>query len=314
MLRLLRPTSVPSAVAVGLPATFALAVRLPATSSRSFSSTPPPRRRPTSSLPDFSWRTPYNGNPRPTVEVINDADDADAVLETITSKRLSIDAEPGKLLHATRAAHRAVDVAARPTFMTSNTSQGVLSIADGEGIILLHLARMQRAPRMLKQIMEDASIEKQTFGAAYMIREFLHAADFFDHTRPRNVLCLRRAAENAWPELGDPQLVAQPHNVFAQRLAECLGLRYTVHDASERNYHTQRLQGPALELLANQSWFIHCASPEIRDKLASRIDKKVSWIPGIQALRERFTGDKLMENFKLDYEIVEEALKRKGYM
>lgn len=54
---------------------------------RTFASTPTPRKRgdPIKLLPEWTWRRSWRTYPVPGVEVVNNADDADAVLETLTS-------------------------------------------------------------------------------------------------------------------------------------------------------------------------------------------------------------------------------------
>ncbi|TNY24828.1 hypothetical protein DMC30DRAFT_7609 [Rhodotorula diobovata] len=98
---------------------------------RTFTSSPTSRKRdnPVKLLPEWSWRRAWRGYPVPVVEVVNNADDADAVLETLTSSRLSIDPEPGIGQGVTLAQkHRGVSG-------SSSVKDGVLSVADGEGVV-----------------------------------------------------------------------------------------------------------------------------------------------------------------------------------
>ncbi|GAA5967923.1 hypothetical protein JCM11641_005810 [Rhodosporidiobolus odoratus] len=176
--------------------------------------------------------------------------------------------------------------------------------------------RRSEPPRLLKKILENPDIEKQAFGASYIQREVLTDAAYFDHARPANVVCMRIMAEKAYPKLDDPALERQTHNVFAMALAQQLGVRYTTHDAGRNDYHVTRLQGAPLDLLLNQTWFLHCVSPDIRAKLVARIDKKLDSklpnLPGIGEWLRRKGHEKVFEAFRLDAEDVEARMKRDG--
>ncbi|GAA6053182.1 hypothetical protein JCM3770_000013 [Rhodotorula araucariae] len=242
---------------------------------RAFASTPSPRRRgePIKLLPEWSWRRPWRDNPVPLVEVVSTAEAAEAVLETFTSRRLSIDAEPGIAPGATRAQRNS------GTARSKACRHGVLSIADGEGVVVLHLANMDRFPETLKWILEDDKIEKQMLGAAWWIHEILDTPAFYGECSPRRVVDLRRLAEIAYPALAEPDVRSLVHNSFIAMFAkDMLGLRYAVLDMSGAdggNFYTKKLQGPRLEALVNQTWFAHCAGAVIRDKVAERLAFKV---------------------------------------
>ncbi|BGP48592.1 hypothetical protein JCM10450v2_004468 [Rhodotorula kratochvilovae] len=153
---------------------------------------------------------------------------------------------------------------------------GVVSVADGEGVVVLHLANMDHFPETLKRILEDEEVEKQILGAPWWIREIIDTPAFYGSCSPCRILDLRRLAEMGWPTLGEPAVRALVHNEFLVKFAkEMLGLRYAVHDAGGRDYHMKKLQGQRLEVLINQTWFAHCAGSVIRDKVAERLAFKV---------------------------------------
>ncbi|GAA5897869.1 hypothetical protein JCM8208_003179 [Rhodotorula glutinis] len=261
------------------------AALVPLTPRRTFASTPTPRKRgePVKLLPEWTWRRAWRTYPVPIVEVVNNADDADAVLETLTSSRLSLDPEPGARPGATSTQRH---LGGRHS---SSVRDGVLSVADGEGVIVLHLAAMDRFPDELKRILEDDTIEKQILGAGWWLHEIADNPTFYD-CEPRNILDLRHLAEWCWPTLADESTRPKHHSGFMTVLAkDFLGLRYAVPSTDDKGYQMRQLQGAKLDVIINQAWFAHCAGAEIRRKLPERIEFKVSRgaLPVPAFMRER---------------------------
>ncbi|GAA5833292.1 hypothetical protein JCM9279_001484 [Rhodotorula babjevae] len=252
---------------------------------RTFASSPTPRKRgePIKILPEWTWRKSWRTYPVPVVEVVNNADDADAVLETLTSSRLSLDPEPGARPAATHAQRY---LGGRHSW---SVRDGVLSVADGEGVIVLHLAKMDRFPDELKRILQDDTIEKQIMGAGWWLKEVIANQTFYG-CEPRNVLDLRHLAEWCWPTLADDSTRPTHNSGFMTVLAkDFLGLRYAMPSMDEEGYQMRQLQGAKLDVVINQAWFAHCAGSEIRRKVPERIEFKVSRgpLPVPAFMRER---------------------------
>ncbi|GAA5887789.1 hypothetical protein JCM6882_000752 [Rhodosporidiobolus microsporus] len=287
-------------------------------SLRSFSSSPTPRRRggPIKVVPDFDWRRPFKGVARPqSIEIAETEEEANRLLESLTSTRLSIDLEPGHKLQASLYALGGLinTTRAKNLGQTSSTSEGVFSVADSEGIIVLHTAKMKYAPQKLLDIMEDPHIEKQAFGGVFAISEFLHAPDFFRNARPSNILCLRGLATTAYPTLDTDEIRGLPNMHFASKLAEELGTRFVVA-SGEPDYHIHKLQGPHLHRILNQTWFTHCAGLEIREAYHKRTDKVLSRNSELLKQRHLFAdaAEEMLEHFTFDTDEVEAALRRQG--
>ncbi|GAA5862719.1 hypothetical protein JCM8547_003524 [Rhodosporidiobolus lusitaniae] len=264
-------------------------------------------------LPEFDWRKPYKGLPRPSVEILENPDEADEVLASLTSRRLSITAEPGVLPTATYAMRRSASETSKSHVGIASSREGVMTVADGDGVIVLFLARMKRMPTMLKEIMENEEIEKQAIGAFWIHTEFLSQPKFFENIRARNLVCLRNMARASFPPpLAD--LDGPPHVEFAAALAQELGYRLLLDD-DPYSFKMKRLAGSRLHSIINLSWLTHCAGIETRERYFERFDKRfavdtdeerVNWLKGFMAVRGK---DKLMEAFRLDADEAEEAFR-----
>ncbi|BGP16590.1 hypothetical protein JCM10213_000496 [Rhodosporidiobolus nylandii] len=240
------------------------------------------------------------------IEVFDDPDEADVVLETLTeSKRISIDCEPGPVPAWSEEGKRLTLASGTSGAQPMSVVEGVFTIADEQGLV--------DAPRMLKVLMEDEEIEKQAFGAVYVIREFVLQPEYFQATAPNNVVCLRRMAEAAYPQLADPSLAALPHNGFVAELGNLVGVRYTSHDASGRNFRTRELNKAALDLLVRQTWFLHCVGDTVREKLVERFGRRVDALePKMGRLSRLFVRNQIDEKFRYDAAEIREELLRRG--
>ncbi|KWU47220.1 hypothetical protein RHOSPDRAFT_31364 [Rhodotorula sp. JG-1b] len=242
--------------------------------ARTFTSCAPRLARggPIKVTPDFTWRRPFRGTPAaPNVTLVTTDFDADAVLETLTSKRISIDAEPGVRPNISPGAlHRSWSDTYDPIH---SLRDGVFALADGDGVILLWLAKMKRLPRRLKEILEDPNIEKETIGAHWFVRTVLNESEFFD-TRPQNVVCLRNLAEVGWPYANDDD-ARMSHDQWVLRFAEkAFETRHAVQ-CKQTGFHVHALSKETLELLINRAWFAFCLGHEARQRIANRFGSKV---------------------------------------
>ncbi|GAA5868217.1 hypothetical protein JCM3774_000605 [Rhodotorula dairenensis] len=250
------------------------AARIAARQGRTFGSAAPRLARggPIKVMPDFTWRRPFRSSPAaPNVTLVTTDFDADAILETLTSKRVSIDAEPGVRPNISPGAmHRAWTDTYDPIH---SLRDGVFCIADGDGVILLWLAKMKRLPRRLKQILEDPAIEKETIGAHWFVRTVLNEADFFE-TRPQNVICLRSLADIGWPHTAEEDR-RMSHDQWVLRFAEqAFETRHAVQ-CKHTGFHVHSLAKETLELLINRAWFAFCLGHEARQRIADRVGGKV---------------------------------------
>ncbi|GAA6028462.1 hypothetical protein JCM8097_007040 [Rhodosporidiobolus ruineniae] len=314
------PSSLPTALGLRTTCAAPQAFPLPHSLIRRLSTTPrvllpPPRSRLGGAVklaPEFDWKKPPEPFHVPKVDDYDDPDKADEALQWLVGQpRISLGGcEAGLLRSASSAArYRASDMASH------NMSEGIMSFTDDEGIIVLHLAKMKRAPRMVKQILEDPTIEKQIFGAAYFLLQFLHAPDFFDHARPTNVTCLRSMAYDAYPQVLNMR--GQSTNAFNSALSPLVfdGLRFTVLDAGAVNWHTKRLQGPSFDQILKDAWYTHCAAGRIRAKLIDRVERKAasdSRFAPIKGLIERLAEVEAAEAFTMSFDEFEAAHRAKG--
>ncbi|GJN90839.1 hypothetical protein Rhopal_003853-T1 [Rhodotorula paludigena] len=228
----------------------ALASPAPPNSIRTFTASPRPRARggPVKLLPEWSWRTPYKHYGRPVVELVSNADDADAVLETITSRRVSIDAEPGRMREASEAA------SSSGISKWSSVKDGTLAVVDAEGVVRFYRDIFQR----------------------------------FDYYRcePTNMLCLRRLAEVVWPYLSDDAAMLEQNPWLTKLARERFGVRFTVHDAAVRDYHVKKLQPAKVDMLVNSAWFTHVLGAELRPKLLDKIERDAARVPAPDFMRQ----------------------------
>ncbi|GAA5820554.1 hypothetical protein JCM11251_003046 [Rhodosporidiobolus azoricus] len=161
--------------------------------------------------------------------------------------------------------------------------------------------------------MDDPHIEKQTFGGVFAIGEFLFAPNFFRHTRPSNVLCLRQLAAKTYPALDKDATRALPNMLFAAKLAEEMGMHFP-NVSGEPDFHIHKLQGPLLHRILNQSWFTHCAGHEIRSTFHKRTAKLLSAQPGLANQKHMFeeATEEMIRKFSYETDEVEEAFRRNG--
>ncbi|GAA5983985.1 hypothetical protein JCM10908_006002 [Rhodotorula pacifica] len=269
---------------------------------RNFASTPNhfARGGPIKVAPDFSWRRPFRGTPAaPNVTLVTTDFDADAILETLTSKRVAIDAEPGKRPNiSVGAMHRSWSDTYDPIH---SLRDGVFCIADGDGVILLWLAKMKRLPRRLKALLEDPDIEKETIGAHWFVRTVLNESDFFA-TRPEHIICLRYLAEIGWPYIAEDDS-RMTHDQWVLKFSEqAFETRHAVQ-CKQTGFHVDSLSKETLELLINRAWFAFCLGHEARQRIADRLGGKVDRDRTLL----RMLAESVMSPERIKKELVEKA-------
>lgn len=254
-----------------------------------------------SSLPIFDWRKPYKDFPKPSVTLISNAATADTYLQAITSKRVTLEGDVG---HLQRFRTRELGFA-----------QGLISIADGEGVIVLHLAQMKRAPEALLSILSDPSIEKQMFGATTLVHHVSDKeAEFFDNCNPINFLDLRLLATSLYPRL-ERVGRGMPNFDFVTEFAQDgMGFRLETLSRQEQGYDVQKLSREVIDERINCCWLSHCASFLLRSRLEAKVrqslGKKIATMmgdnetPGSTGVEDRnFLTELLMKRALASYRI-----------
>ncbi|GAA5952501.1 hypothetical protein JCM3765_001989 [Sporobolomyces pararoseus] len=186
-------------------------------------------------VPTFDWRKPYKSFPKPSVTLISDEAAANAYLESLTSKRLTFEGDTDHVARANRT-------------VEAGYSGGVMSIADGEGVMILHFAPMKRVPEMLKTILTDPTIEKQMFGAASLLHRIVNKeSEFFDFCEPVNFLDLRPLASSLYPRL-ERIGRGMPNFDFVTEFAkDGMGLRLEYLLRQEQGYAVKKLSREVLD-------------------------------------------------------------------
>ncbi|GAA5900801.1 uncharacterized protein JCM6883_004659 [Sporobolomyces salmoneus] len=239
------------------------------------------------SLPDFNWRKPYKNFPRPSVSLISDESAANDYLASLTSKRLTIEAETG--------------YSVRPGVnLTRETkhSEGVMTLADAEGVIILHLAQMKRAPEVLLSILADPTVEKQNFGANYILKCIaVRDPEFFSNCQPTNFLDLRPLAANLHPRLARLDNGMVHKNFMIEYARDGLGVDFRRATTSRAEYSVQRIAPDAIDAIVNETWLTHIAGHYLRSRLEVKIGQALEKdIPNImkqnRGMPEPDDGDK----------------------
>ncbi|GAA5879975.1 hypothetical protein JCM16303_004423 [Sporobolomyces ruberrimus] len=235
----------------------------PSLSTRPFSSTPTAqlavRHGSHRNTPVFDWRKPYKDFPRPSVTLISSEGAANTYLESLTSKRLTIHADPGHVVTGIG--------------MTKPTTyaHGALAIADGEGVLVLHLARMKRAPEVLISILEDPTIEKQKFGIIGFLGQITNREhEFFGQPESVNCIDLRLLAKNLHPRLNQYKNVVVTE-FMVEYAKDAFGMQLDIQTSMRGDYSIQMMARDKVDDLVNECWFTHIAGSLLRSRLETKI-------------------------------------------
>ncbi|KAM0753155.1 hypothetical protein T439DRAFT_323787 [Meredithblackwellia eburnea MCA 4105] len=243
-------------------------------------------------LPLFDYRRPFEDNPVPSVDYIYDHEEADAVLESIRSRRLSIWWSEGRKQVHKESAYWGL--------WTSTDELECLALADHQGVVCLHLTRMDHFPEGLKALLESESVMKQSVCTGGLLRRLMvHDQPL---ANPCRVLDLDMLAQIVYPELRIGKGKNPSGSERVQTLAATLlGAHFPT--GGEHTWPNKDLRGTdTMDNMVNMTWLQHLLGLNLHDRLERGIEETEETEESLEAgLTGEHLKDWILEDCTWDY-------------